>query len=53
VLPPQDAAAAGAVAWGALEAAAAPVLRRAYAHVTSCKCDVAEAMRLERGAGDG
>ncbi|GBF97109.1 hypothetical protein Rsub_10120 [Raphidocelis subcapitata] len=44
---PGAAAADGAAAWRALDAAAAPVLRRAYAHVTSCKCDVAEAMRLE------
>ncbi|KAI8463796.1 MAG: CobW/HypB/UreG, nucleotide-binding domain-containing protein [Monoraphidium minutum] len=40
---PWEGSAAGAAAWAAVagEAGAAGALRRAYAHVTSCRCDVA------------
>lgn len=43
-----DAAAAAGVQerWRQLEAAVAPLLRKAYEHVHSCKCDVAAALQL-------
>jgi hypothetical protein len=47
---PWEGAPAGAAAWEALAggAGAGAVLRRAYAHVTSCKCDVVAEMRLRK-----
>lgn len=52
-LPAGASSAEGAALWARVTAAAAPVVKKAYAHVTGCKCDVAGAAAVAMAAGRG